>query len=136
MARALFVCSDNAGLSQMSQALFDRAARGRHAAESAGIAPASRVQPEVVEALAEIGIDISGAVPRRLTPAMEERADVVVTIGCGEAHPGAPGTRYVEWNLDALLGRPLADVRATRDEITRRVERLLRELDGVDAWAR
>jgi arsenate reductase len=136
MARALFVCFDNAGRSQMSQALFDRAARGRHTAESAGVAPASRVQPEVVQALAEIGIDISGAVPRRLTPAMEERADVVVTIGLGDRHRGVPGTRYVEWDLDEVQGRPLAEVRATRDEIARRVEGLLRELDGVDAWAR
>jgi arsenate reductase (thioredoxin) len=136
MARALFVCIDNAARSQMGQALFDRAARGRHAAESAGLSPASAVEPEVVEVLKEIGIDISRAVPRRLTPAMEERADVVVRIGCGDRHPAVPGTRYVDWDLDDLQGRPLADVRATRDEIARRVEGLLRELDGVDAWAR
>jgi arsenate reductase len=136
MARALFVCNDNGALSQMSQALFDRAAGGRHVAESAGIVPASRVQPEVVEVLAEIGIDVSGAVPRRLTPAMEERADVVVTLGIGDRQPRRPGTRYLEWQLHGLEGRPIAEVRSARDEIARRVDGLLRELDRVDAWLR
>jgi protein-tyrosine-phosphatase len=136
MARALFVCMDNGGPSQMSQALFDRAAHGRHKAESAGIAPATHVHPEVAQVLGEIGIDISGAAPRRLTRAMEERADVVVTIGCSGRHLGVPGTRYVEWDLDELQGRSLLELRATREEIERRVDVLLRELDRVDAWAR
>jgi arsenate reductase len=136
MARALFVCHDNGALSQMGQALFDRAAGGRHAAESAGISPAGRIQPEVVEVLAEIGIDVSGAVPRRVTRAMEERADVVVTMGSGGRQPRLPGTRYLDWRLEQLEGRPIAEVRAARDEIARRVEGLLRELDRIDAWAR
>jgi arsenate reductase len=135
MARALFVCIENAGRSQISHALFDRASGGRHVAESAGLTPAPLVHTEAVEVLREIGIDISGAVPRRLTRAMEERADVVVTMGCGDRHSAVPGTQYLDWDLDDLPGRPLAEVRATRDEIARRVEGLLRDLDGVDAWA-
>jgi arsenate reductase (thioredoxin) len=136
MARALFVCVENAGRSQMSKALFDRAAGGRHVAESAGLVPAASIHPEVVEVLREIGIDVSDVVPRRLTRVMEERADVVVTMGCGDRHDRVPGTRYVDWDLEDPHGRPLSEVRAVRDEIAHRVDGLLRELDGLDAWAR
>ena len=129
VARVLFVCLHNAGRSQMSRALFERAADGRHRAESAGTTPAERVHPEVVTAMEELGIDVSGARPRRLTREMAERADVVVTMGCGDECPYIPGKRYLDWELPDPKCRPLAEVRATRDEIASRVELLLGELD-------
>jgi protein-tyrosine-phosphatase len=128
VARVLFVCVHNAGRSQMSRALFERAAAGRHEAESAGTTPGDRVHPEVVEAMQELGIDVSGRVPRALTREMAERADVVVTMGCGDECPYIPGKRYLDWDLPDPKGRPLADVRATRDEIARRVDALVAEL--------
>ena len=131
--RVLFVCLHNAGRSQMSEALFSRAADGRHEARSAGTEPANRVHPEVVEAMGEIGIDLSGRTPRRLERADAEWADVVVTMGCGDACPYIPGKRYVDWELDDPAGRPIEEVRATRDEIERRVTELLAELDEAQA---
>jgi len=128
MARALFVCLHNAGRSQMSQALFERAAGGRHEARSAGTTPSERVHREVVEAMAELGIDLSRRVPRELSRADAEWADVVVTMGCGDECPYIPGKRYVEWDLPDPKGRPLEEVRATRVEIATRVEALLAEL--------
>jgi len=128
MARALFVCLHNAGRSQISQALFERAAGGRHEARSAGTTPGERVHPEVVEAMAELGIDLSDRVPRELSRADAEWADVVVTMGCGDECPYIPGKRYVDWDLPDPKGRPLEEVRATRDEIEARVEALLAEL--------
>jgi arsenate reductase len=130
VATALFVCRQNAGRSQMSAALFERAAGGRHAALSAGTTPAERVHPEVVEAMGELGVDVSDRVPRRLTRELAERADVVVTMGCGDECPYIPGTRYVDWDLEDPAGRPLAEVRGTRDEIARRVAALVAELDA------
>jgi arsenate reductase len=130
MATALFVCLHNAGRSQMSEALFARAAGGRHAALSAGTTPAARVHPEVVRAMREVGIDLAGRVPRRLTPELAERADVVVTMGCGDECPYIPGKRYLDWDLEDPRGRSLDDVRATRDEIARRVDALVAELDA------
>jgi arsenate reductase (thioredoxin) len=130
MANALFVCLHNAGRSQISQALFERATGGRHEARSAGTMPGERVHPEVVEAMNELGIDLSERVPRRLTTEDAEWADVVVTMGCGDECPYVPGTRYVDWDLPDPKGRPLEEVRATRDEIERRVEALVEELDG------
>ena len=135
MAMALFVCRQNAGRSQMSQALFERAARGRHTAQSAGTAPAEHVHPEVVEVMREVGIDLSGVAPRKLSRAMVERADVVITMGCGDQCPVVPGTRRIEWSLPDPEGSPLADVRATRDVIAEQVEALVTELDGADGWA-
>jgi protein-tyrosine-phosphatase len=129
MARALFVCLHNAGRSQMSQALFERAAAGRHEARSAGTTPGDRVHPEVVEAMGELGIDLAGQRPRRLTDEMAEWADVVVTMGCGDECPYIPGKRYLDWDLPDPKGRPLEEVRATREEIGRRVEELVAELD-------
>jgi protein-tyrosine-phosphatase len=126
----LFVCLHNAGRSQMSEALFERAAAGRHRALSAGTTPAERVHPEVVEVMAEIGIDLTGRTPRRLTTELAEQADVVVTMGCGDACPYVPGTRYIDWDLPDPKGRPVEEVRATREEIARRVEALVRELDA------
>lgn len=129
MARALFVCLHNAGRSQISAALFERAAAGRHEARSAGTTPAPQVHPEVVEAMAEVGIDLGGRVPRALTREDAEWADVVVTMGCGDECPYIPGVRYLDWDLPDPAGQTLQTVRATREEIGRRVEALVAELD-------
>jgi len=130
MATALFVCLHNAGRSQMGAALFERAAAGRHQAMSAGTAPGTAVHPEVVEVMREpgYGLDLSGCRPRLLTPQLAERADVVVTMGCGDRCPVIPGKRYVDWELTDPKGRPIEEVRATRDEIARRVRTLVEEL--------
>lgn len=129
MARALFVCLHNAGRSQMSEVLFVRAAAGRHEARSAGTTPADRVHPEVVAAMAELGIDLSARQPRRLSREDAEWADVVVTMGCGDECPYIPGKRYLDWDLPDPKGRSLEVVRETRDEISRRVDDLLGELE-------
>jgi arsenate reductase (thioredoxin) len=129
VATALFVCRQNAGRSQISAALFERAAEGRHRALSAGTTPAERVHPEVVEAMRELGIDLAGRKPQALTNELAEMADVVVTMGCGDACPYIPGKRYVDWELPDPAGRPLSEVRATRDEIDQRVRGLVAELD-------
>jgi arsenate reductase len=129
MATALFVCLHNAGRSQMSEALFERAAGGRHGALSAGTTPGDRVHPEVVEVMRELGIDLAGREPRLLTRELAEQADVVVTMGCGDACPYIPGKRYVDWDLPDPSGRPVAEVRRIRDDIAERVENLLSELD-------
>jgi len=131
MAHALFVCLHNAGRSQMSRALFERAAEGRHQAQSAGTRPAEALHPEVVEAMAELGIDLGGAQPKRLTREMAERADVVVTMGCGDECPFIPGKRYLDWELPDPKGRPLEEVRATREDIATRVLELVGELDAA-----
>jgi arsenate reductase (thioredoxin) len=128
MATVLFVCVHNAGRSQMSQALFERAAGGRHQALSAGTTPGERVHPEVVEVMRELEIDLADREPRLLTRELAERADVVVTMGCGDACPYIPGKRYVDWDLPDPAGRPVSEVRLTRDEIAQRVEGLAREL--------
>ena len=129
MATALFVCLHNAGRSQMSQALFERAAEGRHRALSAGTTPGERVHPEVVEVMRELDIELAGRTPRALTTELAEQADVVVTMGCGDECPYIPGKRYVDWDLEDPKGRPLDEVRTTRDEIDRRVRELVKELD-------
>lgn len=133
MTTVLFVCLHNAGRSQMSAALFERAAHGRHRALSAGTLadPKGRVHPAVVEVMREIGIDLSGRRPRRLTDDLAEQADVVVTMGCGDACPYIPGKRYIDWDLPDPTGQPADAVRVTRDDITRRVEDLVRALDGA-----
>jgi arsenate reductase (thioredoxin) len=133
--RVLFVCLHNAGRSQMSEALFSRASAGRHEARSAGTEPASRVHPEVVEAMGEIGIDVSERTPRRLQRSDAEWADLVVTMGCGDSCPYIPGRRYLDWELEDPAGRPLDEVRTTRDEIDRRVSSLVAELDSSQAPA-
>jgi arsenate reductase len=130
MAHVLFVCLHNAGRSQMSQALFERATGGRHTAASAGTTPGERVHPEVVQVMEELGIDLSDRVPRRLTTALAQEADVVVTMGCGDDCPYIPGKRYIDWELEDPKGRPVEAVRATRDEIERRVQGLMDDLDG------
>jgi arsenate reductase (thioredoxin) len=130
VATALFVCLHNAGRSQMSAALFERAAGGRHRALSAGTTPADRVHPEVVQVMREVGVDLSDRTPVKLTRELAEQADVVVTMGCGDECPYVPGRRYLDWELEDPKGRPFDEVRATRDDIAQRVEALVRELDA------
>ena len=131
MATVLFVCLHNAGRSQMSAALFEHAAQGRHRALSAGSEadPNGHVHPEVVEVMRELGIDLSDRRPQRLSRELAEQADVVVTMGCGDACPFIPGKRYIDWELPDPKGRPIDEVRATRDDINRRVADLLTELE-------
>ena len=136
MATALFVCLHNAGRSQMSAALFERAAAGRHLALSAGTTPGERVHPEVVEVMNELGIDLSGRKPQKLTIGLAQQADVVVTMGCGDECPYIPGKRYVDWDLPDPKGRPIDEVRATRDRIAQRVGDLVAELDARARSAR
>jgi len=128
MSRVLFVCLHNAGRSQMSRALFERAADGRHEAESAGTEPAERVHPEVVEAMRELDVDLSRRTPQRLSDELAEWADVIVTMGCGDACPYIPGKRHIDWELPDPKGLPLDEVRALRDDIAQRVEALIPEL--------
>jgi arsenate reductase len=132
MAHVLFVCLHNAGRSQMSRALFDRAAAGRHTSDCAGsIAdPGGHVHPEVVTVMRELGIDLAGRRPQRLTHALAERADLVVTMGCGDSCPYIPGTRHLDWDLPDPRGQALEDVRITRVAIRDRVDALLAELDA------
>jgi arsenate reductase len=119
--RVLFVCIGNAGRSQMAQAFYER--RGGEA-RSAGSRPEHELHPEVVEAMGEIGLDLTGRRPRGIEREDVEWAEVVVTMGCGDACPVLPGKRYVDWNITDPVGRPLEQVREIRDEI----ERLIGEL--------
>ena len=129
MSRVLFVCKQNAGRSQMSEALFQLVAAGRHESRSAGTRPAKRVHPVVIEAMRELGIDLQGKQPRRMTNELAGWADLVVTMGCGDECPYIPGKRYVDWKLDDPAHKSLKEVRAIRDEIGRRVDELARELE-------
>jgi arsenate reductase (thioredoxin) len=129
MANVLFVCLHNAGRSQMSQALFERAAGDAHEARSAGTTPGERVHPEVVEVMRELEIDVSGRTPKRLTDDLARWADVVVTMGCGDECPYLPGKRYIDWDLPDPKGLPLDEVRRIRDEIQKRVAKLAAELN-------
>ena len=129
MATVLFVCLHNAGRSQMSAAFLDRVADGRHRALSAGTTPGEQVHPEVVSVMRELGVDLGGRQPKRLTHELAEEADVVVTMGCGDACPVIPGKRYLDWELPDPKGRSLEEVRGIRDEIAGRVDALVAELD-------
>jgi arsenate reductase (thioredoxin) len=129
MARVLFVCLQNAGRSQMSEALFTRAAAGRHEARSAGTRPGDRVHPEVVAVMRELDIDLAGREPQLLTTELAEWADVVVTMGCGDECPYIPGKRYLDWDLPDPKRLPVEHVRVIRDEIGDRVRALAAELD-------
>jgi len=133
MAKVLFVCLHNAGRSQMSQALFARAADGPHKARSAGTTPGERVHPQVVEAMRELGIDLSDRRPRELTMELAEWPDVVVRMGCGDACPYIPGKRFLDWDLPDPKDMPLDEVRTVRDDIERRVRELAGELDATAA---
>ena len=128
MANVLFVCLHNAGRSQISKTLFEQLAGPEHIAQSSGTQPGERVHPEVVEVMKEIGIDLSDEVPKKLTQEQAEWADVVITMGCGDECPYIPGKRYIDWELDDPKGRPLEEVRETRDEIEQRVRQLAAEL--------
>jgi arsenate reductase len=128
MARVLFVCLHNAGRSQMSRAFFEQIAGGAHETRAAGTSPAERVHPEVVDAMREVGIDLSAQTPQRLTDELSRWADVVVTMGCGDQCPYIPGRRYIDWDLPDPKGMPAAEVRRVRDEIRRRVGELVRAL--------
>ena len=129
----LFVCVHNAGRSQMAAALLDRRARGRVRVRSAGSEPADQINPVVVEAMAELGIDVAKQFPKPLTDEAVRAADVVVTMGCGDTCPIYPGRRYLDWDLEDPAGRPLDQVRPIRDEIDRRVAALVDELVGEPA---
>jgi len=124
----LFVCVHNAGRSQMAAALLDHHAQGRVRVRSAGSAPAGTVNPAVVDVMSEVGLDISMEFPKPLTDAGVQSADVVITMGCGDACPFYPGKRYLDWELEDPAGKGVADVRPIRDEIDRRVLALLAEL--------
>ena len=133
MATVLFVCKANRGRSVMSQALFERAAAGRHRAISAGSEAVAAGGPhaEVVEAMREIGIDVRAQQPQRLSSELAAQADAVITMGCGDACPVIPGKKQLrlDWDLPDPRDQPLEHVRVTRDDIARRVEALLDELD-------
>ena len=125
----LFVCTHNAGRSQMAAALLDHQAAGRVRVSSAGSQPASQLNPAVVAAMAEIGLDISREYPKPLTGDKVRAADVVITMGCGDACPIYPGKRYEDWDLPDPAGLPLDDIRPIRDAIRGRVQALLADLD-------
>ena len=131
MSHVLFVCLHNAGRSQMSQALFERAAAGRHTAESAGTSPTptAACTPRSSTVMRELGIDLSDRRPQLLTRELAEQADVVVTMGCGDACPYIPGKRYLDWDLPDPKGLPIDAVRAIRDDIADRVDALVSALD-------
>jgi arsenate reductase len=129
----LFVCVHNAGRSQMAAALLDHHGAGRVRVRSAGSTPADEVNPSVVEAMREIGLDLSKEFPKPLTTDAVQAADVVVTMGCGDACPIFPGKRYLDWELPDPNGKSVEEVRSIREEIDGRVRRLLEELAGADA---
>lgn len=124
----LFVCVHNAGRSQMAAGYLRHLGEGRIEVRSAGSAPADTINPAAVAAMAEEGIDISAEQPKVLTPEAVEISDVVVTMGCGDACPFFPGTRYEDWTLDDPAGQGIDAVRPIRDQIRRRVEELISEL--------
>ena len=126
MPEVLFVCVHNAGRSQMAAALLDRYAAGRVTVRSAGSEPADRINPRVVAAMEEIGLDVRREYPKPLTGDAVRAADVVITMGCGDACPIYPGKRYEDWELDDPAGADLDGVRRIRDEIAGRVRRLAR----------
>jgi arsenate reductase (thioredoxin) len=128
VAKVLFVCKQNAGRSQMSDAFFHGTAQGNHQSRSAGTQPAERVHPVVVEAMLETGVDLSGRRPQRLTDELAQWADVVVTMGCGDECPLIPGKTYIDWEIVDPAGKGVGEVRQIRDDIRARVARLVREL--------
>ena len=129
----LFVCVHNAGRSQMAAAFLEELAGDLVEVRSAGSLPADALNPVAVEAMAEVGIDIAGRAPRLLEESDARRADVVVTMGCGDACPVFPGKRYLDWDLDDPAGRPLEEVRRIREDVRVRVELLVRELTRAEA---
>ena len=130
MARVLFVCLHNAGRSQMSETLFTAMAQGRHEARSAGTIPAEHVHDSVVTVMREKGIELSSRRPQLLTDGLARWADVVVTMGCGDACPLIPGKHYIDWELRDPKGLSESEVRAIRDEIEKRIAGLIQSLDA------
>ncbi|WP_407078369.1 arsenate reductase ArsC [Streptomyces sp. NPDC005435] len=130
MSSVLFVCVHNAGRSQMAAAFLAHLSEGRIEVRSAGSAPAGSVNPAVVQAMAEAGIDLSAEVPKILTPEAVQTSDVVVTMGCGDTCPYFPGKRYLDWRVPDPAGQGVAAVRPIRDEIRERVRGLIAELGG------
>jgi arsenate reductase len=124
----LFVCEHNAGRSQMAAALLDHHAAGRVRVRSAGSTPADQINPAVIQAMDELGIDLSKEFPKPLTDEAVRAADVVITMGCGDACPVYPGKRYLDWDLPDPAGKPVEAIRPIRDEIDHRVRGLLEEL--------
>lgn len=124
----LFVCVHNAGRSQMAAGFMNHLGKGRVEVLSAGSAPKDSINPVAVEAMAEIGIDISSNTPKILTPEAVQQSDAVITMGCGDACPFYPGKRYEDWVLEDPAGQGIESVRVIRDEIKVRVENLLAEL--------
>jgi arsenate reductase len=132
VAKVLFICIGNAGRSQMAHAFLERL--GGHVVRSAGSRAEIRLHPEVVEAMREVGFDLSGRTPRQLRPQEDAAwADAIVSMGCGDVCPVLPGKEYVDWQLEDPAGMPLERVRELRDEIGRRVDVLARELDSARA---
>ena len=132
MPEVLFVCVHNAGRSQMAAALLDHHAQGHVTVRSAGSAPADEINPAVVAVMDEVGVDLTKEFPKPLTTEAVEAADVVVTMGCGDACPFYPGKRYLDWELPDPAGKPLDEVRPIRDDIDRLVVDLLDELTRQD----
>jgi arsenate reductase (thioredoxin) len=128
--KVLFVCLHNAGRSQMSEALFQRAAGGEHEARSAGTTPADHVHESVVTVMREMDIDLGRSKPRLLTTELAQWADIVITMGCGDACPVIPGKRYIDWDLPDPKDLPIEEVRGLRDDISSRVDELIGSLDG------
>ena len=126
----LFLCVHNAGRSQMAAGLLSQRADGRVVVHSAGSEPGELLNPAVVAAMAEIGVDISSAKPKKLTEGVVQRVDVIVTMGCGDACPVYPGKRYLDWDLQDPAGKTIEEVRRIRDEIASRIDRLIDELLG------
>ncbi len=129
----LFVCVHNAGRSQMAAGLLAKHAKGQVHVRSAGSTPADEINDAVVQAMAEIGVDISAEYPKPLTDEFVRASDVVITMGCGDACPIFPGKRYLDWELDDPAGKSVEEVRPIRDELDRRVQELLAVLVGADA---
>jgi arsenate reductase (thioredoxin) len=129
----LFVCVHNAGRSQMAAALLDHHAQGRVRVRSAGSEPAGSIHAAVAQVMAEIGLDLSGEYPKPLTGDAVRAADVVITMGCGDACPIFPGKRYLDWDLPDPAGKPVEEVRTIRDQIDQRVRALLAELTPAGA---
>ena len=131
MKAVLFACRENAGRSQMASALFERAVSGKARVLSAGTRPAAAINPTVQQAMAEIGIDLTGRRPQPLTPDLARQADILVTMGCGEECPFVPGALRIDWPLDDPKDQPIENVRLIRDEIARRVDALVKMLPAI-----
>ena len=129
MSTVLFVCRQNAGRSQISQALFEHAAGNKHRALSAGTTPAAHLHPPVIEVMQEIGIDLTNQTPKLLTRKLAEQADLIITMGCGDECPVVPGKQYLNWDLPDPADQPVPTVREIRDEVNTRVRDLIEKLD-------